>query len=47
MADERPSPLRWVAVILVTAAIIGLVALARGEPEHGGPRVAAVAGRST
>jgi hypothetical protein len=30
-------PLRWVVVILVLAAIIGLVALARGEPRHGEP----------
>ena len=44
MADERPSPVRWALVILVVAAIIGLVAFARGEPERGGPRVAAIAG---
>ncbi len=43
MATDRPSPLRWVVVILVVAAIIGLVTLARGEPEQGGPRVAAAA----
>ena len=30
-------PFRWVVAILVVAAIVGLVALARGEPEHGEP----------
>ncbi len=30
-------PLRWVVVILVVAAIIGLIAFARGDPEHGEP----------
>ena len=30
-------PLRWVVAILVVAAIIGLIAFARGVPEHGGP----------
>ncbi len=30
-------PLRWVAAILIVAAIIGLLAFARGEPEHGEP----------
>jgi hypothetical protein len=30
-------PLRWVVAILVVAAIIGLIAFARGEPEHGEP----------
>jgi hypothetical protein len=35
-------PLRWVVAILVVAAIVGLVALARGEPEHGGPTTASV-----
>jgi hypothetical protein len=30
-------PLRWIVAILVVAAIIGLVALARGEPRHGEP----------
>ena len=28
---------RWVVAILVVAAIIALVAFARGEPEHGEP----------
>jgi hypothetical protein len=44
-------PFRWVVAILVAAAIIALVALARGEPEHGeptGPPAAiAVMGTST
>jgi hypothetical protein len=31
------SPIRWVIVILIVAAIIGLVVLARGEPRHGEP----------
>ena len=30
-------PLRWVVAILIVAAIIALVAFARGEPEHGEP----------
>ena len=30
-------PFRWVLAILVVAAIVGLVAFARGEPEHGEP----------
>ena len=30
-------PLRWVVAILVAAAIIALVAFARGAPEHGEP----------
>ena len=30
-------PLRWVVAILVAAAIIALVAFARGTPEHGEP----------
>jgi hypothetical protein len=30
-------PLRWVVAILVTAAIIALIAFARGTPEHGEP----------
>jgi hypothetical protein len=30
-------PLRWVVAILFTAAIIGLIVLARGTPEHGEP----------
>jgi hypothetical protein len=30
-------PLRWVVAIVVTAAIIGLVTLARGEPARGEP----------
>ena len=30
-------PVRWVVAILVVAAIIALVAFARGEPEHGEP----------
>ena len=32
-------PLRWVVAILVVAAIIALVAFARGDPEHGDPTV--------
>jgi hypothetical protein len=35
-------PLRWIVAILVVAAIIGLVAFARGEPEHGDPKPATV-----
>ena len=31
------SPMRWVVVILVVAAIIGLVVLARGGAERGNP----------
>ena len=30
-------PFRWVVAILIVAAIIALVAFARGEPEHGEP----------
>ena len=30
-------PLRWVVAILIVAAIIGLIAFARGVPEHGDP----------
>ncbi len=30
-------PLRWVVAIVVVAAIVGLVTLARGEPKHGEP----------
>jgi hypothetical protein len=30
-------PVRWVVAIVVVAAIIGLVTLARGEPRHGEP----------
>ena len=30
-------PVRWVVAILVVAAIIALVAFARGDPEHGEP----------
>jgi hypothetical protein len=29
--------LRWVVTIFLVAAIIGLIALARGEPQHGDP----------
>jgi hypothetical protein len=29
--------LRWVVAILITAAIIGLVAFARGTPQHAEP----------
>ena len=42
MDADRPGPFRWVVAILVVAGIIGLVTLARGEPDHGGPRVAVV-----
>jgi len=30
-------PVRWVIAILVVAAIIALVAFARGDPGHGEP----------
>jgi len=30
-------PFRWVVAILIVAAIVGLVAFARGDPEHGDP----------
>jgi hypothetical protein len=30
-------PLRWVVAIIVTAAIVALVAFARGEPARGEP----------
>jgi hypothetical protein len=30
-------PLRWVVAIVVVAALIGLVTLARGEPARGEP----------
>ena len=30
-------PFRWVAAILIVAAIIALVTFARGEPQHGEP----------
>ena len=30
-------PGRWIVAILITAAIVALVAFARGEPEHGEP----------
>ena len=42
MDADRDGPFRWVLIILVVAAIVGLVALVRGEPDHGGPRVASV-----
>ena len=35
MDVDAPGPFRWVVAILVVAAIIGLVVLARGEPDHG------------
>ena len=35
MDADQPGPFRWVLAILITAAIIGLVVLARGEPDHG------------
>jgi hypothetical protein len=35
--------LRWVVAILVTAAIIALVAFARGEPQHAEPTAPAAA----
>ena len=43
MDADRDGPFRWVIIILVTAAIVGLIAIARGEPEHGGPHVAVAA----
>ena len=36
-------PFRWVVAILIAAAIIALVAFARGTPEHGGPTAPPVA----
>ncbi|HET9756296.1 MAG TPA: hypothetical protein VFP66_07325 [Candidatus Limnocylindrales bacterium] len=30
-------PFRWVLAILIVAAIVGLVAFARGAPEHAEP----------
>ena len=36
-------PLRWVVAILVVAAIVALVAFARGEPQHGEPTASPVA----
>ena len=44
MDADAAGAFRWVLAILITAAIIGLVVLARGEPDHGGPMVAAIAG---
>jgi hypothetical protein len=38
-------PLRWVVAIVVVAAIIGLVTLARGEPAHGEPTPPPTAGQ--
>jgi hypothetical protein len=38
--------LRWVVTILVVAAIIGLVAFARGEPRRGEPTAPPVASRA-
>ena len=43
MDADQAGVFRWVLAILITAAIIGLVVLARGEPDHGGPTFAAVA----
>lgn len=43
MDRDQAGALRWVIAILLTAAIIGLVVLARGEPDRGGPTVADVA----
>ena len=43
MDADRDGPFRWVLAILIVAAIIGLVAIARGEPEHGGPQFAVAA----
>ena len=42
MDADRDGPFRWVLAILIVAAIIGLLTIARGEPEHGGPRVAEI-----
>lgn len=36
-------PFRWVVAILIAAAIIALIAFARGEPEHGEPTAPPVA----
>jgi hypothetical protein len=35
MDADSAGVFRWVLAILITAAIIGLVVLARGEPDHG------------
>jgi len=43
MDADRDGPFRWVVAILITAAIVGLVAMARGEPRHGGPQIAGAA----
>ena len=43
MDADRDGPFRWVLAILIVAAIIGLVAIVRGEPEHGGPQIAVAA----
>ena len=40
MDADRDGPFRWVLAILIVAAIIGIVTIARGEPDHGGPHVA-------
>jgi hypothetical protein len=45
MDADQPGVVRWVLAILITAAIIGLVVLARGEPDHGPVMVALTAGR--
>ena len=37
MDADAAGPFRWALAILITAAIIGLVVLARGEPQHGEP----------
>jgi hypothetical protein len=39
--------LRWVVAILVVAAIVSLVTLARGEPRHGEPTAPSSAVRIT
>ena len=36
-------PLRWVVAILVVAAIVALVAFARGDPERGEPTASTAA----
>ncbi len=34
---------RWVVMIIAVAAIVAMLALARGEPQHGSPKAAMVA----
>jgi len=43
MDADRDGPFRWVLAILITAAIIGLITFAGGEPDHRRPQVALAA----